>query len=53
MTEDQENQNDVEINTEKEEQREDRDDLDIYISEMKHLETDFSDLEDLDFTIRG
>ncbi|MHA1486348.1 MAG: hypothetical protein ACTSSC_04150, partial [Promethearchaeota archaeon] len=49
MTEDQENQNDVEINTEKEEQREDRDDLDIYISEMKHLETDFSDLEDLDF----
>ena len=49
MTEDQENQNEVENNTEKEELSEDRDDLDIYISEMKHLETDFSDLEDLDF----
>ncbi|MHA1460504.1 MAG: hypothetical protein ACTSO8_03400, partial [Promethearchaeota archaeon] len=33
---------------EKEEPREDRDDLDIYIAEMKNLETDFSDLEDLD-----
>ena len=49
MTEDQENQNDIENITEKEESREDHDDLDIYISEMKHLETDFSDLEDLDF----
>ncbi len=49
MTEDQENQNEGENNTEKEELSEDRDDLDIYISEMKHLETDFSDLEDLDF----
>ena len=49
MTEDQENQNDIENITEKEEPREDHDDLDIYISEMKHLETDFSDLEDLDF----
>jgi hypothetical protein len=49
MTEDQENQNDVESNTENEQLREDRDDLDIYISEMKNLETDFSDLEDLDF----
>ncbi len=49
MAEDQENQNKVDKNTEKEELREDRNDLDIYISEMKHLETDFSDLEDLDF----
>ncbi len=49
MTEDQENQNEGENNTEKEELSEDRDDLDTYISEMKHLETDFSDLEDLDF----
>ena len=49
MTEDQENQNEVESSTEKEELREDRDDLDIYVSEMKNLETDFSDLEDLDF----
>ena len=48
MTEDQENQNEVDNNTEKEEPRNDRDDLDIYVSEMKHLETDFSDLEDLD-----
>ncbi|GAH29712.1 unnamed protein product, partial [marine sediment metagenome] len=49
MAEDQENQNKVDNNTEKEELREYRDDLDIYVSEMKHLETDFSDLEDLDF----
>jgi len=49
MAEDQENQNEVETSTEKEELREDQDDLDIYISEMKNLETDFSDLEDLDF----
>ncbi len=49
MTEDQENQNDGENNTETEGLREDSDDLDVYISEMKNLETDFSDLEDLDF----
>ena len=49
MAEDQENQNQMGNNTEKEELREDRNDLDIYVSEMKHLETDFSDLEDLDF----
>jgi len=49
MTEDQENQNEGENNPEKEGLREDSDDLDIYISEMKNLETDFSDLEDLDF----
>jgi len=49
MTEDQENQNDIESNAQKEEPREDQDDLDIYVSEMKNLETDFSDLEDLDF----
>ena len=49
MTEDQENQNEEENSTEKEEIRDDSDDLDIYVSEMKHLETDFSDLEDLDF----
>ena len=49
MAEDQENQNEAEINMEKEETKEDQDDLDIYLSEMKHLETDFSDLEDLDF----
>ncbi|MHA1507235.1 MAG: hypothetical protein ACTSO6_00865 [Promethearchaeota archaeon] len=49
MTEDQENQNDGENNAETEGLREDSDDLDIYISEMKNLETDFSDLEDLDF----
>ena len=50
MTEDQENQNEEETSMEikKEEPREDRDDLDLYISEMKNLETDFSDLEDLD-----
>jgi hypothetical protein len=47
MTEDQENQNEEESSMEKEELREDQDDLDIYISEMKNLETDFSDLEDL------
>ena len=47
MTEDQDNQNEVDSGVEKEEHREDRDDLDIYISEMKNLETDFSDLEDL------
>jgi len=49
MAEDQENQNEVETSTEKEEPREDQNDLDIYISEMKNLETDFSDLEDIDF----
>jgi len=49
QTEDQENQTETENNAEKEELKEDQDDLDIYISEMKHLETDFSDLEDLDF----
>ena len=52
MTEDQENQNEEESSIEKEEPREepreDRDDLDIYVAEMKNLETDFSDLEDLD-----
>ena len=49
MVEDQENQNEAETNGKREETKEDRDDLDIYVSEMKHLETDFSDLEDLDF----
>ncbi|NVM16172.1 MAG: hypothetical protein HWN80_00545 [Candidatus Lokiarchaeota archaeon] len=48
MSEDQENQADEETNMEKEEPRADQDDLDIYISDMKNLETDFSDLEDLD-----
>jgi len=47
MTEDQENQNEEESSIEEEELREERDDLDIYISEMKNLETDFSDLEDI------
>ena len=48
MAEDQENQNEAETYVEKEETKEDRDDLDIYVAEMKNLETDFSDLEDLD-----
>jgi len=48
MTEDQENQNDEEPNMDQEEPREDQDDLDAYLSDMKNLETDFSDLEDLD-----
>ena len=48
MTEDQENQNEEESGMEKEDPREDRDDLNIYIAEMKNLEIDFSDLEDID-----
>ncbi|NVM43774.1 MAG: hypothetical protein HWN79_02565 [Candidatus Lokiarchaeota archaeon] len=56
MSDDQENQNEEETNIEKEETREEtreeirkeQDDLDVYISDMKNLETDFSDLEDLD-----
>ncbi|MHA2289578.1 MAG: hypothetical protein ACXABG_12400 [Promethearchaeota archaeon] len=48
MTEDQENQNEEGSNIEKEDSREDKDDLDKYISDMKNLETDFSDLEGLD-----
>ena len=48
MSEDQENQTEEESNIEKEEPRKDQDDLDIYIADIKNLETDFSDLEDLD-----
>ncbi|MFX0076031.1 MAG: hypothetical protein ACFE96_11350 [Candidatus Hermodarchaeota archaeon] len=48
MTEDQENRNDDEIRMEEEELREEQDDLDTYMSDIKNLETDFSDLEDLD-----
>lgn len=47
MSEDHENQNEDEGSME-EETSEDQDDLDLYISDMKNLETDFSDLEDLD-----
>ena len=48
MTEEQDNQNEEETNLEEEDSKEEEDDLDKYISDMKNLETDFSDLEDLD-----